>query len=154
MSKLNWDDLIAEIREEWRGLWHNASLLGLNWGDMTDHEADYCNSWINMRAPHWLDDLETLIHEQTGLLWSLEQYGRGAATVAPAFMREYDRHLVDGALEGEYSWSRDLEGYNRDYATLRGLRILDREVRAFCKRLPELWEAEKEDLGITFDEDD
>lgn len=159
MGKLKWEVLAGEIREAWRELWHNASLLGTNWGDLAEAEEPMIDEWIALMIPLWADGIQESLFLDHGVTWKLSMYGRSGATCAPVdlacygYRGEYSRDLGDGALRYDDCY-RDLNGYNHDYRILGALGDLNMHVKSYCDDMPQLWEKAKVDFGWTFDEDD
>jgi hypothetical protein len=145
---------MQELRDEgykaWADLWHNASLLTLDFPEVEEHEAQAFDEWIQEMLPTWLDQIQEDIWEQFGFRLTLDMYGRSGATVAPVeFITamgsdDYCNYGFDVKQVAEYYGHEGLDAYNYARKVLAVIKWLDKEVRERVKGLGKEWAYEKE----------
>jgi len=143
-----WEDVAADIVEQEREMWHNASLLHTSIDD--DELGDKFETALELYVREWVGEKEREILEKFGRSVSVYQYGRGGATISiDGFYSEtYRRGASDANIR--YFDNDDLDEeeliayYNEDVQTLAILEWLDEKVRETVRGLPEWWVGERE----------
>jgi len=154
---MNHQEVIRAICEEWNRVYHNASMLHLDFRIESDRELKAFDRCMEQRVCLGLLSLRAAVAGMFGLSLTFAQYGRGGATVAPSewvkpcSMDWSHRFRFEDTLNDIGSGA---PGYHHDLRVLKCLQWINGEVRVQVNSTEAWWEHEKMELGLDFTEPD
>ena len=150
---------LGKIQEEFYRMWHNGRITFPDiedeneWGKFWEYLADI--------IPWWCEDIEEVIKVETGCNWKIYQTGRSGATFFPEGFddlirrdeitiediygdtpRTEEDYYNPEDIDNEQMSSEWISAYESLRDTAKALKILNDQVRAYAKAIPEWWEDE------------
>jgi hypothetical protein len=154
---MNHQEVIHAIRKEWNNLYHNASMLHLDFCIEDERELAAFDRCMEQRVHLGLLSLRAVVAGTFRFNLTFAQYGRGGATIAPSewtrscSMDWPHRFRFEDVLDDIGSGA---SGYYHDLRVLRCLQWVNGEVSVQVNSTEAWWEHEKKELDLDFTEPD
>lgn len=150
LTKLLENKVIPELKKQWDRLHHNATLL-YDMPDYDEEEAEFFWDWLKDVIHFGVEDMTKYIQDTWELDWSIYQWGRSGATIAPdCYYKGFEKFIYsfglmnDGLVVDIPEGPEDLcASYKGTIKALAALKYINEEVNRGVKSIKFWWEEYK-----------